>query len=104
MQNADEFKILYRESGAKEWKTATATGDASQLVLKDLKPETIYEWRARAVQNGVESLPSFANLFVTASEHPTLKLESVLVDPRDQTVEPVGAGHGEGEPRTWTAW
>ena len=89
LQNADEFKILYRESGAKEWKTATATGDASQLVLKDLKPETIYEWRARAVQNGVESLPSFANLFVTASEHPTLKLESVLVDPRDQTVEPV---------------
>lgn len=88
LPNADEFKVLYRESGAKIWETATAAGSAREFVLKDLKPETIYEWRVRAVQNGVESLPSFANLFVTASEHPALKLESVLVDPSDQAVAP----------------
>ena len=88
LPNAAEFKVLYRESGAKIWETATAAGSAREFVLKDLKPETIYEWRVRAVQNGVESLPSFANLFVTASEHPALKLESVLVDPSDQAVEP----------------
>ncbi|MCB6561643.1 fibronectin type III domain-containing protein [Gordonibacter urolithinfaciens] len=88
LQKADEFKVLYRESGAKEWKTATAAGGACELVLKDLKPETIYEWRVRAVQNDVESLPSSSSLFVTASEHPALKLESVLVDPSDQTVKP----------------
>lgn len=88
LPNAAEFKVLYRESGAKIWETATAAGSAREFVLKDLKPETIYEWRVRAVQNGVESLPSFANLFVTASEHPALKLESVLVDPSDQAVAP----------------
>ena len=88
MSQADEFKVLYRESGARELTTATVAGNARELVLEGLKPETVYEWRVQAVQNGVESLPSFANLFVTASEHPALKLESVLVDPSDQAVEP----------------
>ena len=88
LSQADEFKVLYRESGAREWTTATVAGDACKFALKGLKPETVYEWRVQAVQNGVESLPSFANLFVTASEHPALKLESVLVDPSDQAVEP----------------
>ena len=88
LQEADEFKVLYRESGAKVWETATVSGGARQLVLEGLKPETIYEWRVQAVQNGVESLPSSSNLFVTASEHPALKLESVLVDPSDQAVAP----------------
>ena len=88
LQGADKFKVLYRETGAREWTTATAAGDASELALEGLKPETTYEWHVQAVQNGVESLPSFASLFVTASEHPALKLESVLVDPSDQAVEP----------------
>lgn len=88
LSQADEFKVLYRESGARELTTATVAGNARELVLEGLKPETVYEWRVQAVQNGVESLPSFANLFVTASEHPALKLESVLVDPSDQAVEP----------------
>lgn len=91
LQTADKFEVLYRESGAKVWETATVEGgvrDDCSLVLKGLKPETIYEWRVRAVQNGVESLPSSSNLFVTASEHPALKLESVLVDPSDQAVAP----------------
>ncbi len=68
--------------------TATVAGNARELVLEGLKPETVYEWHVQAVQNGVESLPSFANLFVTASEHPALKLESVAVDPTDQAVAP----------------
>ena len=86
LQTADKFEILYRESGAKVWETATAAGSVSEFVLEDLKPETIYEWRVRAVQNGVESLPSYSNLFVTASEHPALKLESVLVEPANLEV------------------
>lgn len=88
LQNADEFRVLYRETSAREWTTATAAGDASDLALEGLKPETVYEWHVQAVQNGVESLPSFASLFVTASEHPDLKLESVLIEPADQVVAP----------------
>lgn len=88
LQNADEFKVLYRETSAREWTTATAAGDARKLVLEGLKPETAYEWHVQAVQNGVGSLPSFASLFVTASEHPDLKLESVLIEPADQAVAP----------------
>lgn len=88
LQAADEFKVLYRESGARELTTATVAGNVHELSLEGLKPETVYEWRVQAVQNGVESLPSSSSLFVTASEHPALKLESVLVDPSDQTVEP----------------
>ena len=88
LQAADEFKVLYRESGAKVWETATVAGDIREFALEGLKPETIYEWRVQAAQNGVESLPSSSNLFVTASEHPALKLESVLVDPSDQAVAP----------------
>ena len=99
LSQADEFKVLYRESGARELTTATVAGNARELVLEGLKPETVYEWRVQAVQNGVESLPSFANLFVTASEHPALKLESVLVDPSDQAVERMRR-YGEGHLRT----
>lgn len=71
-QSADEFKVFYREAGATEWEPATATGNVRELALEGLKPETAYEWRAQAVQNGVESQSSFTSLFVTASKHSPL--------------------------------
>lgn len=64
-QTADEFKVFYREAGATEWEPATATGNVRELALEGLKPETAYEWRVQAVQNGVESQSSFTSLFVT---------------------------------------
>lgn len=88
LSSAATFNVSYREAGAKEWTTATVADGSKEFTPEGLKPETVYEWHVEAVQNGVESLTSFENLFVTASEHPALKLESVLVVPADQEVAP----------------
>lgn len=88
LSSAATFNVSYREAGAKEWTTATVADNSKEFTPEGLKPETVYEWHVQAVQNGVESLPSDTNLFVTASEHPALKLESVAVEPADQEVAP----------------
>ncbi len=88
LPNADGFKVLYRESGTMEWTTVAVEDGTQSRVLEGLKPETVYEWHVQAVQNDVESLPSFASLFATLSEHPDPQLESVVVAPADQEVAP----------------
>lgn len=75
------YNVFYRESGTVTWTKVAAL--QTSCMVEGLKPDTVYEWRVQTVQNGVESLPSFANVFSTAAEHSDAQLEAVVVEPAD---------------------
>ena len=84
----DSFNVAYREAGTEEWQSVDAAIDAvnKTCALTGLAPETAYEWRVQAVQNGVKSLWSPVGSFATLSDDPAPVLKRVVTAPLDQTV------------------
>lgn len=86
---ADSFSVEYRVVPEGAWEPAPeGSVDAERLscTLDGLLPETGYEWRVQAVQNGLKSAWSEAGGFATLSDDAVPSLKSVLAAPLDQTV------------------